>query len=178
MEDLLEYSESSGITGTYDTGMGVLSLTGQASLLDYETLLRSATYTNTNERADLSVRTIEYVVNDGGLDSEPFTRTIIMEEVIDPVIVYQVVSPNGDSMNDTWVIDGIEQYPDNTVQVFNRWNNLVYKKSSYENTIEPWGGDANEGMTNGELANGTYFYTVDLGNGSKIIEGFLVLKRN
>lgn len=177
MEDLLEATTVTGISRSFDPTTGILTLTGQASLTDYQSVLRSVTYTNTSVRANLTTRTIEFVVNDGALASEVFSRDIIMEEVIDPVIVYQVVTPDNDTMNDTWVIDGIEQYPNNTVQLFNRWNNLVYRKTSYENTIAPWNGQANEGVTNGDLADGTYFYSVDLGDGSKILEGFLVLKR-
>ena len=152
-------------------------MAGQASLTDFQNVLRSVTYSNQNERADLASRTVEFRVNDGNLDSEAFIKIIVLEETIDPVIVYQLVTPDGDLMNDTWVIDGIEQYPNNTVQLFDRWNSLVYRKSSYENGVSPWGGEANEGMSNGDLSDGTYFYTVDLGEGSEIIEGYLVLKR-
>jgi gliding motility-associated-like protein len=93
------------------------------------------------------------------------------------VVVYQVVTPDGDSFNDTWVIDGIDQYPDNSVSIFNRWNSLVYRQSSYSNQQNGWAGEANEGISNGELPDGTYFYTVNLGDGSDILKGFLLLKR-
>ena len=42
--------------------------------------------------------------------------SVFIEDVIDPVIVYQAISPNSDSFNDTWIIDGIEQFPNNLVQ--------------------------------------------------------------
>jgi gliding motility-associated-like protein len=117
------------------------------------------------------------MINDGALDSAPFLRNIVIEEVVDAVIVYQLVTPDGDLLNDTWVIDGIEQYPDNTVSLFNRWNTLVYKQEMYDNNLTGWAGNANKGFGKGELPDGTYFYMVNLGDGSDLLEGFLVLKR-
>ncbi len=103
--------------------------------------------------------------------------TLTIDEVDEPVIVYQAVSPNGDNSNDTWVIQAIDEYPNNNVQIFDRWNALVYQRSGYDNDAQAWAGDANEGLNKGELPDGTYFYIVDLGDGSELLKGFLVLKR-
>jgi len=176
-EDILSYTDQLGIAGQFDENTGVLTLSGQALLSDYQTALRSITYENNNDLTDLQVRLVEITINDGDLESNIFSREIVIEEVDDPVIVYEVVTPDGDSMNDTWIIDGIGQFPNNTVSLFNRWNSLVYQQQSYDNQITAWSGDANEGFSSGALPDGTYFYTVDLGDGSKIREGFLVLKR-
>ena len=176
-EDRLSFVDQNGISGVYDDNSGVLTLAGQASLADYQSALQSVTYENINERANLDTRTVEFIANDGDLSSEIYARNIVLEEVTDPVIIYQVVTPDGDGMNDSWTIDGIEQYPDNNVNLFNRWNGIVYRKSGYENTVDPWVGEANDGLSSGSLPDGTYFYTVDLGDGGKIREGFLVLKR-
>jgi gliding motility-associated-like protein len=176
-EDVLDFSSQAGISGQFDAGTGILSLTGTATLSDYQAVLRTVAYENTSIEPDLSIRTVEYIINDGGLASLPLTRDILIEAVEGKVVVYQVVTPDGDSLNDTWVIDGIDQYPDNSVRIFNRWNSLVYKQSSYSSQQNGWAGEANEGMSNGELPDGTYFYTVNLGDGSDVLKGFLVLKR-
>ena len=42
--------------------------------------------------------------------------------------IYNEFSPNGDGVNETFTIDCIDQYPNNTLKVVNRWGNLVYKK--------------------------------------------------
>ena len=176
-EDILTFSEQLGITSVFDEISGVLTLTGQATLLDYQTALRSVSYENTRDRAVLDNRIVEFIVYDGDLSSAPFLKIIELEEVIDPVIVYQVVTPDGDNINDTWIIDGIEQYPNNTVSLFNRYNSIVYKQDSYTNEGNSWSGQANEGFNNGQLPDGTYFYRIDLGNNTEILDGFIVLKR-
>ncbi|MFM7022506.1 MAG: Ig-like domain-containing protein [Flavobacteriales bacterium] len=85
-------------------------------------------------------------------------------------------SPNSDNVNDTWVIRGILNYPNNTVRIFNRWGNLVYEKDGYKNE---WDGTTMFGITLGgnELPEGTYFYIVDLGNNTKVYKGYVYLKR-
>lgn len=61
------------------------------------------------------------------------------------------ISPNGDNANDTYVILGIDQYPVNTFKVFNRWGNLVYDFTNYNNE---WDGRSSDGE---DLPDGTYF---------------------
>ena len=82
--------------------------------------------------------------------------------------VFKGISPNGDGRNDTWSIPGIEQFPNNTVQVFNRWGNLVFEQKGYSNA-DPW-----EGQWNGkDLPDGTYFYRIELGGDAEILSGWL-----
>jgi gliding motility-associated-like protein len=64
-------------------------------------------------------------------------------------------TPNGDGRDDTWQIEFIEQYPDNTVNVFNRWGNKIFSAENYSRANE-WRGDIN-----GQPAPvGTYYYVV------------------
>jgi len=73
-------------------------------------------------------------------------------------------SPNNDLMNDYWVIPGIHRFPQNNVAIFNRWGQLVYQASNYQNT---W-----EGTFNGvELPEATYYYVLDLGEGGETRQG-------
>lgn len=71
-------------------------------------------------------------------------------------------SPNNDFSNDTYVIRGIDAYPNNTFKVFNRWGNLVYETSGYNNT---WGG---ENMSGELIPDGVYYVLLDIN--SKEIE--------
>jgi gliding motility-associated-like protein len=81
-----------------------------------------------------------------------------------------VVTPNGDGINDKWVIRNIESYPLNVVKIFDRSGRLMYTKSGY---LNEW-----DGTVNGKpLAEGTYYYAIDLGNGKKVFKGFITIIR-
>ena len=78
----------------------------------------------------------------------------------------QGISPNNDGTNDTWVITGIDFYPNNTVQIYNRWELKVFEMEGYENEdpSKYFEGIANYGNTSGKLLPETvYFYVIDLG---------------
>jgi gliding motility-associated-like protein len=94
--------------------------------------------------------------------------------------VNSAFTPNFDGYNDEMMIEGIENFPNNSVQIYNRWGNLVYKANGYNNNDNVFTGLVNSGNTlqNGsELPDGTYFYIIDFGDGSEIQKGFIVIKR-
>lgn len=81
-----------------------------------------------------------------------------------------ILTPNGDGINDRWQIKNIGRYPLNNVKIFDRNGKLIYTKSGYNNE---W-----DGMLNGKiLAQDTYYYMVDLGDGSKVQKGFITILR-
>ncbi|MBI1835872.1 MAG: HYR domain-containing protein, partial [Flavobacteriia bacterium] len=97
------------------------------------------------------------------------------------LIIPQVISPNGDGINDKLVINGIHDYPNNVLKIFNRWGNLVYESSNYQND---WDGKNIETFTIGgtDLPVGTYFYVLDLGKEGNtpeqnIIKGYVYLTK-
>lgn len=67
------------------------------------------------------------------------------------------ISPNNDGMNDTYVIIGIEGYPENSFTITNRWGNVVYSVENYSNT---WGGENTAGEP---LPEGVYFMVFESG---------------
>jgi gliding motility-associated-like protein len=96
---------------------------------------------------------------------------------IKDLIVPEAITPDGDGSNDSFVIPGIENYPDNKLIVFNRWGNIVFEKESYSND---WSGTTNVGLVvgNDELPSGTYYYLLDLKiEGMKIVKGFVYIQR-
>ncbi|SFJ69121.1 gliding motility-associated C-terminal domain-containing protein [Myroides guanonis] len=83
------------------------------------------------------------------------------------------ISANGDGVNDEFQLKGIECYPGNTVEIFNRWGKLVYTTTNYNSNGNVFKGYANTKhvVSGGEkLPTGTYFYVVkydfSLGNGT------------
>ncbi|PKR80880.1 hypothetical protein CW751_06840 [Brumimicrobium salinarum] len=87
-------------------------------------------------------------------------------------------SPNDDGLNDGWVITGIEAFPDAEVFIYNRWGNLAFYASPYEND---WFGQVNKGVKiggkDGKVPAGTYFYVIQLNDGiDEPIKGYLELQ--
>ncbi len=83
-EDLLSFTNTPNITGSFNALTGVLTLTGSDTLDNYAAALESVTYTNTNSvDPDTGLRTISWTVNDGDGDSATATSTITVAEVND-----------------------------------------------------------------------------------------------
>jgi gliding motility-associated-like protein len=74
--------------------------------------------------------------------------------------IYNGITANGDGVNDAWIIDSITHFNPNTVSIFNRWGNLVWKKANYNNEDVVWRG-TNQNDT--PLPGGTYFYIIEAG---------------
>jgi gliding motility-associated-like protein len=77
-------------------------------------------------------------------------------------------SPNGDGINDTWVIAGLAQYPDCIVEVFNRYGQKVFRSNGYGSS---WNGTLNGAA----LPIGTYYYVIQLRNGDKPLSGSITI---
>ncbi|MFZ5941186.1 MAG: T9SS type B sorting domain-containing protein [Bacteroidota bacterium] len=82
----------------------------------------------------------------------------------------EIITPNGDNYNDTWVIDGLEAYPGVTIEVFDRWGKRVF----YSEDNQP----VFDGTFNGrELPMESYHYVIDLHNGSNRLIGNITIIR-
>ena len=64
-QDVLGFVDQNGIVGSWDAATGTLTLTGSASLADYQTALRTVTYHNTSDNPDTQARTVTFTINDG-----------------------------------------------------------------------------------------------------------------
>ncbi|MBE9200432.1 MULTISPECIES: DUF4347 domain-containing protein [unclassified Nodularia (in: cyanobacteria)] len=82
-QDILSFTNQNGITGNYNNSIGVLTLTGAATVANYQTALRSITYTNSSDSPNTTPRTISFQVNDGGLNSTTVNRNINVTAVND-----------------------------------------------------------------------------------------------
>jgi hypothetical protein len=76
-EDVLDYTNALGITGTWNSSTGILTLNGSATLANYQIALRNVSYenTNTDDPYDLT-RTVTFSVNDGNANSNIQSRNI------------------------------------------------------------------------------------------------------
>lgn len=95
---------------------------------------------------------------------------MVMVKVLKDLIIPNVFSPNGDGINDTWVIPHLSDYLGCTVEIFNRGGQLIFKSIGYNN---PW-----DGTFNGKpLPVGTYYFIINPKNGRKVKAGTLTILR-
>ena len=134
----------------------------------------SYTYQTTEGFAGEDAFTFEVCNTNTSPQCAQATVTIIVEE---PLFVYEGFSPDGDGKNDVWRIRSIENYPDNTVRIFNRWGNLVFEIKGYDNQERAWSSYSTRGLVSGDVPDGTYFYLIDLGNGKKPYSGYVIVNR-
>jgi large repetitive protein len=88
------------------------------------------------------------------------------------LIIYSGFTPNGDDINDYWDIDYAQYYPNITVEVYNRWGGQVFYSKGYTDE-KRWDGKYKDK----DVSTGTYYYVVNLNDGSKTITGHVTIVR-
>lgn len=165
------------VAGEGDTDNGQFAISGStlstAGAIDFE---------------DGASRNIRVQVTDaGGLTFEQAFTITIEDVVAEPVRdfttnvpggeVKNVFSPNGDGVNETWVIEDLLDNPFNEVKVFAQGGKLIYNKVNYSND---WGGT----FRNNPVPDGTYYYEIVIfanaqsTTPARTIKGFLTIIRN
>ena len=81
----------------------------------------------------------------------------------EPYLFPVVFTPNGDGYNDAWVVSGLWQSPDNTLEIYDRQQRRVYKSSPYMNE---WEGTTDSGKV---LPAGTYVYKFTTATGEEFM---------
>lgn len=116
-----------------------------------------------------------------------FTLAIVNSGLVLPcngkgVVVYNAVSLSAQGNNSFFRIEGIEECPNNEVEIYNRWGKKVYDTKSYNTNGNVFKGYSDGKLTinkNEKLPNGTYFYFINFINpktGNKVIKsGYLYL---
>lgn len=103
------------------------------------------------------------------------------------LVIYNGITPNGDGLNDYFLIDGIRNYPNNKVSIYNRWGVKVFETTSYDSDGNVFNGYSHGRTTvspDEMLPTGTYYYvlTYEMTNAgsSRNIEkaGFLYINDN
>lgn len=135
----------------------------------------------------------EYTPNPGFIGEDSFsyvicdlscTSTCDTAEVIikvdgkGEIVVPNGFSPNGDGYNDYFVILNLEQYPNNSIVIFNRWGDQVYEASPYNNDWDGSSAEAKLVVNGDQVVDGTYYFILDLGeDDTEKINGFIDLRR-
>ncbi len=102
---------------------------------------------------------------DANGDGNPDDPTVVILPLVDSTFeIFNGITPDGDGLNDFFQIIGIENFPDNNMQIFNRWGVLIYETNGYG------GSDGRQSVFTGisegrvtiqqnkELPSGTYYY--------------------
>ncbi|QKJ29496.1 beta-propeller fold lactonase family protein [Mucilaginibacter mali] len=103
------------------------------------------------------------------IDTKPGSLTVLDVKGIQAIIP-NTFSPNGDGVNDTWIIKNIETFPNCTVDIFTRGGQQVYHSVNY---TSPW--DAK--YKGADLPTGVYYYVINLNNGSSPLSGYVAVIR-
>lgn len=98
------------------------------------------------------------------------SASTVFVRVYKKVTIPNTFSPNGDGINDSWNIDALVTYPESSTMVFDRYGKLVYKSNGYS---KAWDGTYNGNM----LPGGTYYYIIDLKNGTNKLAGWVYIVR-
>lgn len=135
--------------------------------IDYSLITFSGTDSLSIEVCDFS----------GACTTQILTIIIDVAAMTDPpLMMYNVVTRNGDGIHDFFKIGNISYYVNNKVTIRDRWGGKVFEIDGYNNLENVFIGEANVGGAR-ELDTGNYYYVIDRGDGSKNVIGFLFLKR-
>ena len=157
-------------TVSYDANSNTLGwkadslLVGQVVTLTFKVITVSAgTVTNTAS------------ISSGSMDTILANNTTSLKTTVTEIqfFVPKAFTPNGDGKNDLFQIGGLDPYPDNFIEIYNRWGNLVYKTTGYgKNGSNWWDGSG--------LYDGTYYYFlhINLGTKTKVLSGYVTILRN
>ena len=91
-------------------------------------------------------------------------------KVLKALEIPNAFSPNGDGINDTWIIPYLSSYADCSVEVYDRFGQLAFKSTGYST---PWNG----GKNGFYVPAGTYYYIINPKNGSPVRKGSVTLLR-
>lgn len=172
--DELSFTNTAGVTGSFNTSTGVLLLSGSASAEVYTNAIRSVRYNYvTIVEAVEENKTVFIRVSDGTATSE-VTRIIQSEPFVAELDIPKAFTPNGDSANDTWVITPLvsaEESVSPTVRVYSKHGTLVFEANGF---TERWDGT----FRGDRLPADVYYFTIDYQRKlSKPIKGTVVLLR-
>ncbi|MBA2746343.1 MAG: PKD domain-containing protein [Flavisolibacter sp.] len=91
-------------------------------------------------------------------------------KILKLITVPNSFSPNGDGINDQWVITNLAEYPGNRVEVYNRYGQIIFQSKGY--------GQSWDGTYKGSpLPFATYYYIITLNNGFAPVTGSVTIVR-
>lgn len=125
----------------------------------------------------------DYSNDDSDGDGTPNYLDSDLGELSEQIEVFNVITPNGDGVHDVLRIDGLENFPNNTIRIYNRWGVSVFTTRAYNTEGNVFDGTSQGRVTvdqSNRLPVGTYFYILDYEepNGTmKQLSGYIYINR-
>ena len=113
--------------------------------------------------------TTVYVLSAKSLSSDCTNQDTIVVIVKTKIQIPTGFTPNDDNINETWILEGIEDYPNAEVKIFNRWGGEIFTTKNYPNN--PFDGKKD----NAVLPMGTYYYVIKTGDDVPTLTGYVTL---
>lgn len=145
-------------------------------------------YRDTDDDDDLIATAAEDTNGDGNFTNDDMDADGI-PDYLEPnaseedIEVFNVVTPNGDGVHDVLSIRGLEDFPNNTIRIYNRWGVQVYATNAYNTQGNVFDGTSQGRATvdvDNKLPVGTYFYILDYVNDDDIqksLSGYIYINR-
>jgi len=145
-------------------------------------------YRDTDDDDDLLPTAAEDTNGDGDFTNDDIDADGI-PDYLEPnaseedIEVFNVVTPNGDGIHDVLTIRGLEDFPNNTIRIYNRWGVQVYATNAYNTQGNVFDGTSQGRATvdaDNKLPVGTYFYILDYENEDgiqKSLSGYIYINR-
>ncbi|MDB4443219.1 gliding motility-associated C-terminal domain-containing protein [Saprospiraceae bacterium] len=158
-QSLTDYFILPKVAGGMDTKFGTVSFASECNI----------NYTPDGIECGVIDSFVYVICNNVGCDTALVTISLECEPIEGVNLIFSNgFSPNGDEVNQFFEIQGAENYPNNSLSIFNRWGNEVFQSDYYKND---W-----EGTFNGaRLISGTYFYLFNDGLG-KMYTGYVYIQ--
>ena len=168
------YQSSQADNGEYDFESGIWFIPslmrGQEAKLEIVVLVPNAgTFINT-----ATITRSSPVDSENKLDNNVASVEVRVSErtIADPGFIFNQFSPNGDGTNDFLTIRDIGTFTNTSLQIFNRYGNAVFEARNMTDD-RVWDGS----YKSEDAPEGTYYYILDLGDGSEIQKGWVQLIR-
>lgn len=163
---------SAGKDTTLDKGLGItLQASGAKSFNWLPTYgLNDPTLKNPFSNPDTSTTYFVEGSDENGCKGYDTVTVKINDSFL--VTPYNIVTPDGNGKNDTWLIKNIQAYKENKVVIFDQWSQKIFEKEGYNNE---WDGKNKTGEI---LPDATYYYILTFGKSQKKYSGYITLIRN
>ena len=177
LRDQFLFTDTLGITGSFNEKFGILTLSGPATVKDYVAAIRAVRYNYVDVVAaggdnELTNRRVSIKLTSSNVSSPTKDRLVGLIYTYQELDIANAFAPSG-NMSPHWRIysvGGLERYKDAQIKVYNRRGVLVYEATGFN---VPWTGVGPDG----DLPADTYFYTIDLKYDKKKYKGAVTILR-